>query len=105
MRIYHILVLTALAAACGRGGAPAAGGGRGPAPAAGVGIVTLQPQPIEDGSDFIATIRSLHSTTVQPQVDGVITKIFVKSGDTVRPGSPILQIDPEKQAATVRNAE
>ena len=110
MRIYHILVLTALAAACGRGGAPAAGGaaaggGRGPAPVAGVGIVTLQPQPIEDGSDFIATIRSLHSTTVQPQVDGVITKIFVKSGDTVRPGSPILQIDPEKQAATVRNAE
>ncbi len=110
MRIYPVLVFTALVAACGGGapspgGAAAAGGGRGAAPAAGVGIVTLQPKPIEDGSDFIATIRSLHSTTVQPQVDGVITKIFVKSGDAVRAGAPLLQIDPEKQAATVRNTE
>jgi RND family efflux transporter MFP subunit len=88
----------------GAGAAPGAGG-RGAAPAAGVGIVALQPKPIEDGSEFIATVRSLHSTTVQPQVEGVITKIFVRSGDVVRAGSPILQIDPDKQAATVRSAE
>src|SRR5262245_18860131 len=112
MRIRCLLVVVALVAACSRGDAPQPGagaapgrGGRGAAPAVGVGGVTLQPKPVEDGSEFIATVRSLHSTTVQPQVEGVIRKIFVKSGDAVRAGTPLLQIDPEKQAATVRNAE
>jgi RND family efflux transporter MFP subunit len=108
MHIRHSIVVVALVAACGRGGAPPAGaapgpGGRGPAPA--VGIVTLQPKPVEDGSEYIATVRSLHSTTVQPQVEGVVTKIFVKSGDVVRAGTPLLQIDPARQAATLRNTE
>jgi RND family efflux transporter MFP subunit len=113
MRIIPLLIpVLALTAACGGGsaasGAGAAGpgrGGRGPAQAVGVGIVTLQPKPIEDGSEFIATVQSLHSTTVQPQAEGVLTKIFVKSGDVVRAGTPLAQIDPEKQAQTVRTTE
>ena len=107
--IYGLISVLALCAACGGAGgaAPAAGGprGRGAAPAVGVGIVTLQPKPIEDGSEFIATVRSLHSTTINPQVEGVLTKIFVKSGDNVTAGTPLAQIDPEKQAQTLRNAE
>jgi RND family efflux transporter MFP subunit len=107
-QFISLLGLLALAAGCG-GGAPAPGGapggGRGAAPAMPVTILTLKPQPIEDASEFIATVRSLHSTTVQPQVEGTITKIFVKSGDVVKAGAPILQIDPEKQAATVHNTE
>jgi RND family efflux transporter MFP subunit len=71
----------------------------------GVTIVTLEPTPIEDASEFIATVRSLHSTTVQPQVDGVLTKIFVRSGDNVTAGTPLMQIDPEKEAQTLRNTE
>ena len=94
--------------ACSRGGgAPAAaGGGRGgPPPATPVGTVTLQNKPIELASEFISTVRSLHSTTVQPQVDGRVTRIFVKSGDAVRAGAPLVQIDQEKQAATVQSTE
>ena len=113
MRIHRrlplpLFVLLALAA-CNRGGAPAAGrrrpGPRWSAPAAGVTIVTLQDTPIELSSDFISTVRSLNSTTIQPQVDGRVTKIFVKSGDQVRAGAPLVQIDPEKEAATLRNTE
>jgi len=108
MRIHHLIICLALVStACHRdasdAGAPA-GGGRGGGPA-GVTIVTLEPHPIEDASEFISTVRSLHSTTVQPQVEGTVTKIFVKSGDVVKTGTPLLQIDPEKQAATVRNTE
>ena len=87
------------------GGAPGAGGRGGPPPATAVGIVTLQPVPVEESSDFISTVRSLNSTTVQPQVDGRVTRVFVKSGDVVRAGSPIVQIDPEKQTATLQNTE
>ena len=109
MRTLHLLICLALVTAgCGRGanqnagGAPAGGRGGGPV---GVKIVTLAPRPLEEFSDFISTVRSLHSTNVQPQVEGRITKIFVKSGDVVKLGTPMLQIDPERQAATVRDTE
>lgn len=108
-----LFILTALVAtfslpACTRGGAPqqsAAGGGRGAAPPAAVSIVTLQEKPIEVTSEFIATLRSQRSTTIQPEVAGVITRIFVKPGDRVRPGSALAQIDADKQQATVRSTE
>ena len=92
------------ATACSRGnGAPGA------APAApppmGVTTLTLQKKPLEQASGFIATIRSLRSSTVQPEVDGVVTKIFVKSGDRVALGAPLVQIKPDKQEATVRSTE
>jgi RND family efflux transporter MFP subunit len=102
------MILSVALAACGGSSASGPGGqnGRqGGPPATGVSIVTLQSKPIEQTSDFIATVRSLHSTTIQPQVEGRITKIFVKSGDNVRAGAPLVQIDPEKQAATVRSTE
>jgi RND family efflux transporter MFP subunit len=38
-------------------------------------------------------------------VEGQITKIFVKSGDRVAAGTPLLQIDPLKQEATVSSQE
>jgi RND family efflux transporter MFP subunit len=103
-----VLMTSAVMAACGGSSANSAagpGGRGGSPPAAGVTIVTLQPKPIEQTSDFIATVRSLHSTTIQPQVEGHVTKIFVKSGDQVRAGAPLLQIDPERQAASVRSSE
>jgi RND family efflux transporter MFP subunit len=110
MRIHLIVVLLLCTSACGGDGVPAAGaaapqGRGGPSQATAVTIITLQPKPIEDASEFISTVRSLHSTTVQAQVEGRITRIFVKSGDVVRRGAPLMQIDPEKQAATVSNTE
>ena len=108
MRIQHlVIVATLLGAACSRDAAPGGAGGgagRGGGPA-GVKIVTLEARPLEDASEFISTVRSLHSMTVQPQVEGRITKIFVKSGDVVRIGTPMLQLDGEKQAETVRNVQ
>jgi RND family efflux transporter MFP subunit len=50
-------------------------------------------------------VRSLRSTTVQPQVEGVVRRIFVRAGDTVRVGQPLIQIDPDKQQATVAATE
>lgn len=107
VQMAALAVAALTVAACG-GGAPAqqAGGpGRGGGMATPVGIVTLARKPIEESSDFIATVQSLHSTTIQPQVEGYITKIFVKSGDAVKAGAPLVQIDPEHEAATLRNTE
>lgn len=109
MRIHPLLlVVVLLLAACNRGGDPAAGGpgpGRGGAPATGVTMVTVAETPIEISSDFISTVRSLNSTSIQSQVDGRVTKIYVKSGDRVGRGTPLVQIDQEKEAANLHNTE
>ena len=98
------LLASVLVTGC-RGGQ--AGGGTPPAapPPSAVQVLTLEQKPIEQASEFIATIRSLRSTTVQPQVDGTVTRIFVKSGDHVKAGSPLVQINADKQQANVRSTE
>jgi len=61
--------------------------------------VTLSSVPTSD--TYVATIKSRRSATLQPQVDGNLTKILVKSGDAVKAGALLMQIDPLKQVATV----
>jgi RND family efflux transporter MFP subunit len=98
----HVLLLVGMAA-CTRSGTPSSAAG--PPPPQGVSTVTLQKKPLEQASGFIATIRSIRSSTVQPEVEGVVTRIFVKSGDRVALGAPLVQIKPEKQEATVRSTQ
>jgi multidrug efflux pump subunit AcrA (membrane-fusion protein) len=47
-----------------------------------VAPVTFSPVPTTD--TYVATIKSRRSSTMQPQVSGNLTKIFVKSGDPVK---------------------
>jgi RND family efflux transporter MFP subunit len=68
-----------------------------------VAAVTLAPVPSSD--TYIATIKSRRSATMQPQVDGNLTRIFVKSGDAVKAGQILMQIDPLKQTATVQSQQ
>lgn len=51
---------------------------------------------------YVATIKSRRSSTMQPQVEGNLTRIFVKSGDAVKAGQVLMQIDPLKQVAAVQ---
>jgi RND family efflux transporter MFP subunit len=109
-RLTFILILPLAIAACGGDPAPGAagggaGGGRGAFPPTDVKTITLAAKPIPQFSEFVATVRSLRSTTVQPQVEGLVTQIFVKAGDRVRAGQALLQIDPDKQQATVTSME
>ena len=98
-----VLCAALAVAGCG-GGTPAQGAPAGPPPTA-VEIVTVEEKPIAQTSEFIATLRSLRSTTIQPEVEGLVTRIFVKSGDRVRAGDPLVQINAERQVASVRSTE
>ncbi|MGO9127035.1 MAG: efflux RND transporter periplasmic adaptor subunit [Terriglobales bacterium] len=61
--------------------------------------ISLAPVPRLD--EYVATIKSRRSASIQPQVDGSVTRILVKSGDQVRAGQVLMTIDPLKQQATV----
>jgi RND family efflux transporter MFP subunit len=56
---------------------------------------------IPDATEYLSILKSRRSANINPQVEGQITKIFVKSGDQVSVGTPLMQIDPLKQEATV----
>jgi len=70
-----------------------------------VTLATAEARPIEETTVYVATLKSLRSTTIQPQIDGQITQILVKSGDRVREGAPLMQIDSRRQQAAVSSEE
>jgi len=110
-RMFLVTLLLLAATACGgsEGAAGASGGsGGGPRagmPAMGVDIVTLEAKPVEQTSEFVGTIKSRRSTTIQPQVEGFITRIRVKSGDRVAAGATLMEIDSRVQQASLQSLE
>jgi RND family efflux transporter MFP subunit len=68
-----------------------------------VASINLAPVPTSD--TYVATIKSRRSSTMQPQVDGNLTHIYVKSGDVVKAGQVLMQVDPLKQIATVESQQ
>lgn len=66
-----------------------------------VQVATVQDNSVPQGDTYVATIKSRRSATINPQVDGNLTRIYVKSGDAVKAGQLLMTIDPLKQEATV----
>lgn len=103
MKVAAVLALAAVSGACGgnavRGAAP-----QGPAGVP-VKVQTAQLVSVKDTSEYVATLKSRDSAVIMPQVEGQITDIYVHSGNRVTPGTPLMQIDPLKQQATLKSQE
>jgi RND family efflux transporter MFP subunit len=101
-----LLVLALVAGGCGRGDAASQAGPPGGAmPPMPVEAVTLAEKPVERTNEYVATVKSRRSTTIQPQVEGFVTRILVQSGQRVRSGTVLMQIDSGRQAAAVASLE
>jgi RND family efflux transporter MFP subunit len=74
-------------------------------PAMGVEVVTLKERPVEETTEYIGTVKSRRSTTIQPQVEGFLTRIVARSGDRVQQGALLMEIDAARQQAAVANLE
>ena len=97
------LAAIAAAMACSKNAekGPAAGG-PGAMP---VKVMEARAVPVNDASEYVATLKSRDSAVIMPQVEGQITQIFVHSGDKVSAGGALMEIDPLKQQATVKSQE
>ena len=51
-----------------------------------VQTVAVSIAPVPQSNEYVATIKSRRSATLQPQVDGRLTSINVRSGDRVKSG-------------------
>ena len=100
------IALTGLAAVgcqkkpAGQDGAAAAAGMQGLP----VQTVSVTLSPVAQTSEYVATIKSRRSATLEPQVMGALTQIRVKSGDQVKAGQVLMEIDPRLQLAAVEAA-
>jgi len=70
-----------------------------------VRIEVARSVPVSDTTDYVATLKSRDATSLMPQVEGQIIAIEVRSGDHVKRGAAVMQIDPLKQQATVTSQE
>jgi RND family efflux transporter MFP subunit len=108
MDCLSVVCLAAAMSVAGCGAKPAsvsASGEGGAGAAMPVQVQVVESRPIAETTEYLALLKSRHSATINPQVEGYITRIFVKSGDRVSAGGPLLQIDPLKQEATVNSQE
>ncbi|ELS32368.1 MULTISPECIES: efflux RND transporter periplasmic adaptor subunit [Pseudanabaena] len=69
-----------------------------------VPISAVETGTVTDSSDYVANLQSRQSVTLQPRVDGYVQEIYVKAGDRVEAGTPILRIDPATQQAAVQQS-
>jgi RND family efflux transporter MFP subunit len=65
---------------------------------------TIATAPVPQYDEYVSTIKSRRSATINPQVDGNLVKIYVHSGDRVHTGQVLMEIDPAKQEATVSSS-
>jgi RND family efflux transporter MFP subunit len=99
----------ALCSSLACGGAPEGGEAAGPPgggmPPMPVEIVTLANQPVEQTSEFVASLKSRRSTTIQPQAEGHLTRIAVRSGERVSRGAVLFEIDSAPEQAALASLQ
>jgi RND family efflux transporter MFP subunit len=95
-----VLWLSLVVSGCSK---PAASATAGAPPATPVQTVTISNSPVPRSDEYTATIKSRRSATMTPQIDGNITEILVKSGDHVKGGQVLIEVDPQKQRATLES--
>ncbi|MGA9069534.1 MAG: efflux RND transporter periplasmic adaptor subunit [Terracidiphilus sp.] len=92
-----LVVLGLMVAGCQKKPA-AAGAGMQAMP---VQTATVALEPVAQSSEYVATIKSRRSATLQPQVSGVLRAILTHSGEAVKAGQALAEIDPQMQKAAV----
>jgi multidrug efflux pump subunit AcrA (membrane-fusion protein) len=103
VKLAAALALAALGAACSGSSA----GGAAPQGAASISVKVQAAKlvSVQDTTEYVATLKSRDSAVIRPQVEGQITEIYVHSEKRVSPGTPLMQIDPAKQQATLKTQE
>jgi len=108
-QIFAFCSLAVFLIGCGGESAPAAGpGGGSPGgamPPMPVEAITLAAKPVEQSTEFVSSVKSRQSATIQPEVEGFLTRIAVRSGQAVNRGTVLFEIDSASQQATVASTQ
>lgn len=95
--LFSTILLLALTTACRA--KPAANALE--APATRVKLATVKLGTIRETSDLIGRVESRRSVTLQPQINGRVSQIFIQPGAAVTQGTPLIQVNPDQQQTQV----
>jgi len=70
-----------------------------------VEMITLANAPVEQTSEFVASLKSRRSSTIQPQAEGHLTRIAVRSGERVSQGALLFEIDSAPDQAALASLQ
>ena len=102
---YSLMGVALLSVACGSNGQEAAGATGGAPPPMPVEAVTLAAKPVEQTSEFVASLKSRQSATINPEVEGSLTRVAARSGQSVTRGAVLFEIDSAPQTAAMSSLE
>ncbi|GJI99693.1 transport system membrane protein [Duganella rhizosphaerae] len=77
-------------------GGPGGAGGRRGGPATTVGVATADKADIPVTLEALGTVTAAATTTVRPQVSGILQQVLFKEGQMVKAGQVLAQIDPRQ---------
>src|SRR5687768_9209024 len=100
-----VAVATISAACSGNEGQAAGGPPAGGMPPMPVEIVILSAKPVEQTSEFVASLKSRRSSTIQPEVEGFLTRVAVRSGQNVSQGDLLFEIDSAPEQAALSSLQ
>ncbi|MDU9389864.1 efflux RND transporter periplasmic adaptor subunit [Pseudomonas sp. zfem002] len=69
-----------------------------------VSVISVQREDVPRFLSAIGTVQSLHSVVIRPQVEGVLTRIAVQEGQTVRQGDLLATLDDRAIRASLDQA-
>lgn len=69
-----------------------------------VDVLTVTPTEVRDTGEFLGSLLSRQSVTLQPFVGGFVRKILVRPGAQVEAGQSLLEIDARQETAALESA-
>jgi RND family efflux transporter MFP subunit len=81
---------------------PGAAGAPGKPMAVPVKLATVRTQTVQESSVFVGTLQSPRFITIKPQVEGRIKQLFIKEGDRVQQGQPIVSLQNDDAQAILQ---
>lgn len=98
------LVIRAVVLACAVAGCSAPAPRAVPPPRE-VDVLTVVPTEVRDTGEFLGSLLSRQSVSLQPIVGGYVRKILVRPGAQVEAGQGLLEIDARQEAAALDSAQ
>ena len=70
-----------------------------------VKLATVATSSVQDTSEFVSSLEAKRSVQIKPETEGLVTQIFVKSGDAIDKGQAIARIKSDSAEAQLRQSQ
>src|SRR5262245_48922601 len=77
---------------------------KGPPPAREVDVYAVSASEVRETGDYLGSSIARQTVNILPQVAGYVRRIFIKPGQKVEAGDPLIEIDQRQEAAALDSA-